>query len=120
MFAMLLSCYYQIGRIKVKLTATNCITIIALSLIATVCDNSHVHPHRLCSSVFDCFIILVESNCVLIVTCLSMFLRCYSYIGKVNLFPQLVNLRSSCFDEVSPVSVNLRRWIHNIMAQLEC
>ncbi|KAK2188835.1 hypothetical protein NP493_122g04028 [Ridgeia piscesae] len=24
---------------------------------------------------------------------------CYSYIGKVNLFPQLVNLRSSCFDE---------------------
>ncbi|KAK2188834.1 hypothetical protein NP493_122g04004 [Ridgeia piscesae] len=25
---------------------------------------------------------------------------CYSYIGKVNLFPQPVNLRSSCFDEM--------------------
>jgi len=52
---------------------------------------------------FLCFTILIESYCVVIITCLSLILRCYSYIGKVNLFPQPVNLRSSCFDEVSLV-----------------
>jgi len=36
--------------------------------------------------------------------CLSYIHRCYSYIGKVNMIPQVINLRATCLLEVSNTS----------------